>query len=245
MLLHGHLADCGECPYLPGRRFRAFLPEPNPPVGVGYRQLMDLRFRRSGSQVYRPMCVDCEECRPLRVRVADFAPRTDQRRTWRRNQDLVLSWQPRGADAERLGLYRRYQAQVHDRHDEEEPTPFLVSDGGVPGGELHARDAAGRLLAVSVCDRVDDALSSVYCYYDPAQPRRSLGTCMALGELAWAKDQGLTWWYPGFHVAGCGKMAYKARFGPAEILIEGAWTRLETATARKSGGAEERRGTGD
>src|ERR1043165_3701309 len=60
---------------------------------------------------------------------------------------------------------RRSQATIHGKPPEEDGGSFLTEDGGIAGGELHARDADGRLVAVSVLDRFDDALSSVYCYY--------------------------------------------------------------------------------
>jgi arginyl-tRNA--protein-N-Asp/Glu arginylyltransferase len=222
-MLHGHLADCGPCPYLPGREFRAFLPEPADATRIGYRQLMDLGFRRSGAQVYRPLCVGCQECRPIRVPVASFEPRIDQRRTLRRNADLVCTWETRGLDEERQDLYHRYQTAVHDQDEGPNPVSFLVEDGGITGGELHARDAEGRLLAVSICDVVGNAWSSVYCYYAPEERRRGLGIFMALQEIALAQRLGLMYWYSGFLVRGCKKMNYKARFGPAQWLFEGTW----------------------
>ena len=223
MLLRGVLSDAGECPYLPNRRFRAFLPHPNPPTGLDYQDLMNAGFRRSGPQVYKPMCEGCSACQSLRVWVPTFAPRTDQRRVWRRNTDLVMTWTERGADQERMDLYHRYEAAVHGKTEENDPTSFFTEDGGIPGGELHARDAQGRLVAVSVCDRTRSGLSSVYCYYDPDLRNRALGTCMAIAEIAYAAGEGIDWWYPGFHVAGCQKMEYKARFGPAEVLTTNGW----------------------
>jgi arginyl-tRNA--protein-N-Asp/Glu arginylyltransferase len=222
--MKGFLVDCGPCPYLPARRFHAFHPDPNPPA-VPYRQLMDHRFRRSGPLLYAPMCSGCAACQPVRVDVAAFAPRRDQRRCQARNADLTLSWHPRGTDAERAALYARYQAAIHGKAVEDDGGAFLVEDGGVPGGELHARDGDGRLLAVSVCDRFADALSSVYCYYDPDQPGRGLGTCMALAEIAFCREHGLPWWYLGFLVRDSPKMAYKARFLPQEVLEDGRWVR--------------------
>ncbi len=188
---------------------------------------MDLRFRRSGDHVYLPMCQDCSACEPIRVELERFRPRADQRRIWKRNADLTLSFAARGFDAERIALYRRYQTAVHAKDDSAEAGAFLVADGGIPGGELHARNAAGTLVAVSVIDLVGDALSSVYCYYDPELRWRGLGTFMALAEIAHARQAGLAWLYLGFYVAGCQKMTYKARFGPAEVLRDGAWRDLE------------------
>ncbi|MBA3710428.1 MAG: arginyltransferase [Planctomycetes bacterium] len=229
--MRGVVYHCGTCPYLPDREFHAFHPIPNPPPEPSYRQLMDWRFRRSGSHLYMPMCPSCDACQPIRVDVAAFAPRADQRRCTTRNADLTVSWMERGLDAERLELYRRYQDRIHHKPVEEDPAAFLVEDGGVPGGELHARDATGRLLAVSVCDRIDDALSSVYCYYDPDQARRSLGTFMCLAEIAHCRSVGLNWLYLGFLVRGCAKMEYKARFAPHDVLENGLWKRYASPAA--------------
>lgn len=223
--MRGVVYQFGACPYLPDREFHAFHPVPNPPGAPSYRQLMDVRFRRSGDHLYMPMCPSCDACQPIRVDVAAFSPRRDQRRCESRNADLSVSWQARGADAERLALYQRYQTTVHGKDVDEDPSSFLTADGGIPGGELHARDADGRLVAVSICDRIGDALSSVYCYYDPNLERRGLGTFMGLAEIAHCHEVGLRWLYLGFLVRGCGKMEYKARFRPHEVLEAGTWVR--------------------
>jgi leucyl-tRNA---protein transferase len=226
--MHGHIYNCGPCPYLPDREFHAFHPHPNPPGEVAYRQLLDARFRRSGSHLYMPICPSCNACQPVRVDVAAFAPRNDQRRCAVRNADLLVSWQPRGIDAERRQLYEDYQRQTHERSNTgADAAEFLVEDGGVSGGELHARDKNGQLLAVSICDLFDDALSSVYCYYARDARRRALGTFMALAEIDFCRERGLRWWYLGFLVRGCGKMEYKSRFRPQEVLERGTWVRYE------------------
>jgi arginyl-tRNA--protein-N-Asp/Glu arginylyltransferase len=225
--MRGVVYNCGPCPYLPQREFHAFHPVPNPPDDVDYRTLMDHRFRRSGNHLYMPMCPGCESCQPLRVDAIAFAPRSDQRRCAKRNHDLVTSWHPRGLDAERGELFARYQRRIHDKPVDDDPASFLVEDGGITGGELHARDGEGRLLAVSICDTLGNALSSVYCYYDPDQTRRGLGTFMALSEIEHCRRVGLAWLYLGFLVRGCTKMEYKARFRPHEVLEQGRWVRYE------------------
>lgn len=223
--LRGALVDAGPCPYLPGRQFHAFHAAEVVDAEL-YRTLLDNRFRRNGSMFYAPMCPGCTACQPIRVAVEGYLPRRDQRRIWRRNTDLTFVWQDRGCDDERLTLWRKYQSAIHDDHNDERPDRFLTDDEGIPGGELHARDAEGRLVGVALCDVIGDAWSSVYCYWDPAQRSRGLGTVLAMAEIATARDQGLRWWYPGFWVAGCAKMTYKARFGPAEVLVEGHWKSL-------------------
>jgi arginine-tRNA-protein transferase len=116
---------------------------------------------------------------------------------------------------------------IHGKAPDNDGVKFLLEDGGIAGGELHARDSDGQLMAVSVVDVFDDALSSVYCYYDPSQSRRSLGTFMILSEIAHCQAQNYRWLYLGFLVHGCRKMIYKARFLPHEVLDDDKWQRSE------------------
>lgn len=225
--MRGVLVDCGPCPYLPERRFHAFQPTADEPIPP-YRALMDVGFRRSGDTLYAPICPGCRACEPIRVDVTAFSARKNQRRCQRRNADIVVTWAEHGFDPERAALFSRYERAIHQREDTAESGAFLSADGGIDGGELHARSADGTLLAVSIVDRFDDALSSVYCYYDPDLRERTLGTFMVLAEIAAARAANLRWLYLGFHVAGAPKMTYKARFVPHEILSGGAWRRVET-----------------
>ncbi len=223
------MEEWGTCPYLEDRSFRVFRPVRTPPGPTVYRHLMDHRFRRSGTTLYMPMCPDCQECRPIRVDVAAFAPHRDQRRCLRTNADVVTTWEPRAVDEERFALFQRYEAAVHDRPRVDiAQMAYLGEDGGVPGGELQARDTSGRLLAVTSCDRLDGALSAVYCYYDPELPARSLGKLMILRQIELCRRDGIPWLYLGFLVRDCPKLAYKALYFPHEVLEDGAWVRYET-----------------
>lgn len=231
----GYVIPCGACPYLPNREFHAFQPQEGvhqQEDRLPYRLLMDHRFRRSGPNLYMPMCPGCDACTPIRISIPDFTPRRDQRRCQRRNRDLSITFVPRGIDGERLSLYTAYEAAVHQRTVTEADAEFLISDGGIPGGELHARDASGTLLAVSVIDVFADALSSVYCYYGPTHKDRSLGTFMALAEIAYGASLVMDWLYLGFYVADSSKMRYKARFYPHELLLNQHWQRFTGPSAK-------------
>jgi leucyl-tRNA---protein transferase len=223
--MRGVVYNCGQCPYLPKREFHAFHPDPNPPTDMPYRALMDFRFRRSGNHLYMPVCPSCNACQPIRIDIGLFHPRADQKRCLKNNRDLTVTFVPRGQDDERRDLLMRYEQTIHKKDAEHIKIDYLCEDGGIRGGELHARDKQGRLLAVSVVDTFDDALSSVYCYYDPDFPRRSLGTFMILSEIAHCRARQDTWLYLGFYVRDCQKMSYKARFRPHEILVGREWIR--------------------
>jgi arginine-tRNA-protein transferase len=85
-------------------------------------------------------------------------------------------------------------------------------------------------MAVSVVDCFADAWSSVYCFYEPEEPRRSLGTFMALAEIEAARAAGARWLYLGFYIRGCSKMTYKARFAPGELQVDGQWHAYDPST---------------
>lgn len=222
------------CPYRPGL-VMSTIDGIMPPIdATAYRQLLDHNCRRAGRFVYRPNCPNCTSCQQLRVPVARFQPRRDQRRCLTRNADLTVSTAEPMVTDELQDLFERYQARVHDDAEGSDTLPSLL-DGPMPMAVLVARDAEQRLLAVSVLDVFADALSSVYCVYDPDQPRRSLGTFMALAEIDHARAIGKDWVYFGFYIAECSQMAYKARYAPHQILDpHGEWHESEYPPEQRS-----------
>jgi arginine-tRNA-protein transferase len=218
------------CPYLPGREARhvSVLARPFSP-GL-YQSFMDLNFRRSGGIVYRPECEGCRECRMLRVPVAEFRPSRAQRRCLSRNADLIVTSAPPSISPEKVRLFRRYLEHRHDGAMEgsaEELETFVRSP--LETVELEYR-ADGRLLAVGIADVEPEALSAVYCYFDPDEGRRALGVLNVLRLLEECRRRGAAHLYLGYYVADCGKMSYKADYRPFETLEEdGCWRRVEGA----------------
>ena len=82
-----------------------------------------------------------------------------------------------------------------------------------------------RLLAVAVIDRMDDALSAVYTFYEPGENQRSLGTFSILFEINEALRLGLDWLYLGYWIKDCNKMNYKQVYQPLEYFRYNSWTR--------------------
>jgi len=215
------------CSYLPGRtaRNRAFLCDRMP--GLLYHELMDAGFRRSGMFFYQPICAGCRECRPIRVPVDRFTATKSQRRTWRRNQDLVVTAAPPAPTDEKFDLYARYLRERHDKHDDADDLAGFVEFlylSPVDTLEFCYRDAAGKLVGVGICDVCERSLSSVYFYFDPSEGRRGLGTFSSLWELDFARKENIPHYYLGYWIRDCGAMTYKACFGPHEVLGgDGAW----------------------
>src|SRR4029450_8743109 len=84
--------------------------------------------------------------------------------------------------------------------------------------------AGGRLIAVAYVDALPEALSAIYCYYDPTESARSPGTFNVLSLLAAARERELPHVYLGYYVAGCRSTEYKRTFRPNEVLrADGTW----------------------
>jgi arginine-tRNA-protein transferase len=143
------------------------------------------------------------------------------------NEDLGGRLIAPRATAEQFQLFAAYQ---RSRHRDSDMAAMgyadyrnMVEDSAVRTTVVEMRDAAGALAAVSLVDRLDDGISAVYSFYDPAQGRRSLGTWAILWLVEECRRQGLPYVYLGYWIAQSPKMAYKARFPALERLADGAW----------------------
>jgi leucyl-tRNA---protein transferase len=215
------------CPYLSGRNARNLIVVPSPMVPGVYHSLMDLNFRRLGAVFYRPACPGCEECRSIRVPVADFHVSRAQRRCLRRNADVTVSVAPPAPSEEKRQLYKRYLEQRHDGQMDGSPSEFygFLYSSTVQTLEVCYR-AEDRLLGVGVVDIEPEAMSAVYCYFDPEPRERSLGVFNVLWLLAECRRRGIPHLYLGYYVSGSQKMSYKSRYRPYELLAaDGGWTR--------------------
>jgi arginine-tRNA-protein transferase len=220
------------CPYLSGRMERNIFAElSGPEVAGAYDILARHGFRRSHRIVYRPDCVDCAACVPVRVRVADFTPGRSLRRVLRTNADIATEDRPATATVEQYRLFDRYLASRHAGSEMStmafEDYRGLVEDTALETRLIEFRDRDGALHAACLADRLDDGLSAVYSYFDPASAARGLGTFMVLWLIERCRALDLPHAYLGYWIAASRKMSYKARFQPLEALGEDGWRPME------------------
>ena len=218
----GHIG--GPCSYLPDRDSSLLFLDGRG-VGRMYRLLLDAGYRRHGQHLYRPDCPGCRECRVLRIPVADFQPDRSQRRVARRGRAAfrIQLGRPEFMP-EKLALYNKYLKHQHGRADgasdaigETQYREFFIESllgQGTFELNLFFED---RLVGVGILDQVGDALSAVYFFFEHAVGRLSPGTYAILAGMDIARERGLTYYYPGYFIAGCAAMNYKARFGPHQI----------------------------
>lgn len=218
------------CGYFPERTARDLVLDPrDPEVARAYPHALSQGYRRSGGHVYRPNCVGCKACVPVRVAVGEFAPDRSQRRCLRDNADIVERMALPVRTPEIFDLYRRYLGARHADGpmadtDEEDFDHFIASPWS-PTRFMELR-LHGRLLAVAVCDTTAEALSAVYTFFDPDHAARSLGTLAILRQIAWAQRNGRQFIYLGYWIDGHPKMHYKSRFRPLQRFDGENWREM-------------------
>jgi arginine-tRNA-protein transferase len=221
-----------SCPYLPNRVEQQLFAELG---GPGAQETFDVLsrggFRRSHHIIYRPACVDCNACVPIRVVVREFETTRAWRRVLKANEDLTATRVGNRVSEEQ---YRLFHAYTNDRHGDGEMAKMnrreyvaMVMNSPVNTELTEFRGADGRLVAVCLMDRLSDGLSAVYSFFDPQAAKRSLGSYVVLWLIEEARESGLDYAYLGYWVRGSRKMDYKVRFRPIEIFGAEGWRRLD------------------
>ena len=238
------------CPYLPGRFERKLFTHLNADKPAGLiDNLLRGGFRRSQNIAYIPYCEGCQACVSVRVRVDEFEPGRTMRRVIDRNRELKSRRIAPVPTSEQYHLFRSYIDRRHSDGgmadmsvldyammiEDSVVDTFLTEYRAKPEDQSHLsfseRPHSWPLRCISLCDRLEDGISMVYSFYDPAYEADSLGTYMILDHIAYARSLGLPYLYLGYWIAGSRKMNYKTRFQPQEQLGPNGWSRVPAATA--------------
>ena len=216
------------CPYLEGRIERKlFTALQGEQAETLNDSLSKQGFRRSQNVLYRPSCADCAACLSARIRVADFTPSRSQRRVMKRNSDLLRRPTSPWATEDQYTLFRRYLDHRHATGGMADMDMFefaaMVEETPIKTRLIEYKAPDGTLAAACLTDVLDDGLSLVYSFFDPALARNSLGTHIILDHIAIARELGLPYVYLGYWVNGAARMQYKTRYRPLERLGPNGW----------------------
>lgn len=221
------LTDEHECSYLNERKARTAFVHPSFPLTVDiYSRLIEHGFRRSGDEVYTPQCQQCSECISVRIPANRFQANRQHRRCLKRNQHTQARIKPAAFEQRHYDLYLRYQQSRHADSSmadssAEEYIHFLGSSWC---NTLFVEFSIDQELAgVAIVDLLDNALSAVYTFFDPALTRYSLGTYAVLWQIEHAKQLGLDYVYLGYWIKDCRKMSYKDQYRPLYGFIDQQW----------------------
>jgi arginyl-tRNA--protein-N-Asp/Glu arginylyltransferase len=227
-----YLTAPAPCPYLPDQRERKVF------AGLDVHDSSTLNdalthagFRRSQNIAYRPACDLCDACVSARVVVDHFVFHKRWARVLAKNADLSRALRPAEATDEQFRLLRSYLSARHAHGGmsdmtgqdyvsmvEESPVRTHIVEYRYTSGERK-----GALAAAALIDVLRDGLSLVYSFYDPSEPKRSLGAYTILDHIAQARAAGFDHVYLGYWINGSEKMGYKAQFQPLELLQRGEW----------------------
>ena len=219
-----------ECSYLENQEATTLFVDPGADIDASaYARLSELGFRRSGTHLYRPHCKDCKACVPARIPVALFEPNRRQRRITRKNKDLTTELLDNINSDEYFDLYHRYICARHQDGDMYPPTreqydSFLNCEWQATRFIVFKFE--GKPLAVSVVDEMDNGLSAVYTFFDPDEPKRSLGAFAILWQVQYTQSLQLPALYLGYWIKQCAKMSYKTEYRPLEMYINDEWVLL-------------------
>src|ERR1700761_1616128 len=222
------------CPHAAGRTERKVVTEiVGPEAEALHDRLSRAGFRRSHNIAYAPVCPSCQSCIPIRIPVADFRPDAALRRIARKNAEVEGFVVAPRATAEQFQLFQRYQQARHGDGDMATMSFYdyraMVEDTPIDTFIVEFRDPDDRMVSACLADRLGDGLSAVYSFFAPALEKRSLGTFAVLWLIERARALGLPCVYLGYWVPESRKMAYKARFKPSEVLVNGTWRVLTDA----------------
>jgi len=216
------------CSYLSKHQAQNLVIDPELEKGpLLYGFLVGYGFRRSGTMIYRPSCTECDQCMPIRLPVDRFKPNRNQRRIWKRcNQVVSVEDRSASFEPEHYALFVKYLKFRHADGEmahmsEDEYLQFLACSW------LDTRFIEFRidkqLVAVVISDRLPDGQSAVYTFFDPDYSKFSLGVYAVLWQIDACQKEGKHWLYLGYWIEACRKMSYKTHFQPYQVFSDNLW----------------------
>jgi len=183
--------------------------------------------RRQGLLLYRTSCASCDACEPIRLDINTFAPNKTQRRVYRQgNAAITTEVGPLSTTAEKVDLYNKHKRGRNltsgERTIDLDGYNSFLGESCCDTFELRYR-VDGKLIAVAIVDRGADALSAVYCYFDPDHQSHSPGVYSILRQMELCREWGLRYLYLGLYIERCPSMSYKSRYLPHERRRHGQW----------------------
>lgn len=215
-----------DCNYLPEQKERLLVAvDERLHNNQHYSWLMHQGFRRSGNQIYRPHCQNCNACQSLRVVVQEFKPSRSQRRLIKKNSHFTVNYSNHVKDSY-YPLYEKYINTLHTDGSmypasEQQYKSFIVSD--ITQQLFLEIWHDDKLISVAVTDDLSDALSAVYTFYDPDYRQAGLGVYSILKQIEHSQALNRQYLYLGYQIDACKKMNYKNRYFPHQQLINNQW----------------------
>ncbi len=215
-----------KCPYIEGNqeRHEYFFADQIKKDEMDF--LLSKGWRKFGHFLFRPKCLNCNLCIPLRVVVNDFHLRKSQKRILKKNKDVIVKFSPLQYKEEHFDIYFKHSRVRFNKNDiqsrEDFIQTFYIGTGKQVLSEFFIEE---KLVAFGILDQGTESLSSVYFVFDTDYEKRNLGTFGALKEIEYANDTGLRYYYLGYWIEQNKSMNYKNSFKVHELynFVEKVW----------------------
>ena len=190
-------------------------------------------MRRSGNDLYLPVCPNCNECISTRIVVDEFKASRSHSRSLRRNSDIEIKVATKPLESEKA-MYRLYSSYIEKRHNTGAMYPPDINtmrriyelDDSHQDFHLYGY-LNGKLVLAAMTDQLYDGLSANYTIYDPDLLNRGLGIFTILTQLNLCKERELPYLYLGYMLKSVPNMSYKQHFYPQEQYKRSGWVRAE------------------
>lgn len=223
VLLQPHV---DRCPYLEGKNAvneHLLIRELS---NADLEMLLSMGFRHFGDYFFRPVCLHCRACVPIRVPVQQFTPSKSVRRLFSRNKQFTVTLEKPVPAPEYFAVYLGHKDRfVH------------TAPGGGDGTEDYDQYVRSffhpfsfsrmlkimdddRVVAVSHLDVTANVMSAIYCYFHKDYARFSPGRFAVLMEIQIAKKLGLKWLYLGYYIEENRHTNYKVLFKPNQVMAD-------------------------
>ena len=231
MLAHFIDSKSFQCGYFKDRKslFEEYLLEDISEPEFEY--LLAHGMRHFGDYYFRPRCLDCYQCIPIRLRVEDFKPTRSQRRALKSCQELKVNAGPPRYTDEKFKLYISHKKKFCPLQDDvEDEQNFRLSFYVNTKFGLEFEYYMGeKLIGIALGDHTTNAFSAIYTFYDTDASKLSLGTFSILKQLEYCRQKGVKFYYLGYYIEDNQSLRYKAGFRPNEVYIDHSWRPFRNA----------------
>lgn len=209
------LSPPSACPYIEGEEFTQEYFFANNLSKHELDIILQNGWRKFGIYFFRPKCVNCSKCTPLRVLVQEFSLNKKQRKIISKNSDIIVTKAPLEFREEYYDIYQLHSKRFNSAEDIESKLNFREGFFTQSCNSfVHTYKLENKIIAWGILDESEQGLSTVYFAFDPAFSKRSLGHFSALIELEYAKARNLNYYYLGYYIETNPSMSYKGSYHP-------------------------------
>ena len=181
-----------------------------------FNNLLSKGWRRFGVYFFKPSCMKCFQCIPIRIKVKDFTPSKSQKRVIKNNKDTRVVINKLNFKKQIFEIYKEHSYDRFGQSSsiEDFKNTFFINAVPACQSEYYINN---KLVAIGFIDISSNALSSVYFIYKSEYKYLSLGVFGAIKEIEYAKSLKLKYYYLGYYIKDNHRMSYKNKFNPYEL----------------------------